>query len=90
MIKTLNDFVLIIPDKPEEKQLESGIYLPEVTREVPQTGTLFELWDIPAKFTLQAGTRVWYRMWAGQDLKYGNQTLKSVHKKDILAYEDSK
>ena len=82
MIKTLNDFVLIVPDKPEEKQLESGIYLPEVTREVPQTGTLFEDWN-----DLQAGTRVWYRMWAGQDLKYGNQTLKSVHKKDLLAYE---
>ncbi len=84
MIKALNNYVLIRPDLPTEKSLESGIILPALRKEVPQSGVIV---DVPENVThLIKGVKVWFKMWAGQDIAYEKEILKSVHVKDIIAY----
>lgn len=86
MIKALNNYVLIRPDLPKEKELESGIIIPELRKEVPQSGVIVEI-DMSTS-TLHRGVKVWFKMWAGQDIEYDKEILKSVHIKDIIAYEN--
>lgn len=93
MIKTLGNYVLIKPDENKEKQTEGGIILPELRKEVPQSGIVVSLpvgeWQITSdpQPIIKEGTRVWFKMWAGQDITYEKQHYKSVHIKDIIAYE---
>lgn len=97
MIKPLGEYLLIEPDKNEEKTV-GGIIVPEMRKDRPQTGVLIEPFN-----KLQAGTKVWFKMWAGEDIEYMKEDkrvsggavkkgYKLIHKRDLIAYEggDSK
>lgn len=86
MIKALNTFVIIEPEHNEEKVLESGIVLPELRRDIPQVGRVI---DVPTTMnpTLTVGLRVWYKMWAGDEVEYDKKKYRIVHIKDLIAYE---
>lgn len=85
MLKTLNNYVLIELEPPKETTLESGIILPELRKDVPQTGTIV---SVPSgNHGLTEGQKVWFKMWAGQDVEYAKKKYKSVHIKDLIAYE---
>lgn len=82
MIRPLGDYVLILPDSLEEK-LPSGIILPEKQSDTPVTGIVIASNNI-YKIVKR---KVWFKMWAGEDVKYKNRAYKLVHIKDIIAYE---
>ena len=88
MIKPLGEYVLIEPDKIEDKT-ESGIILPEMKKDKPQTGTIVQ--DKNAEgYNLQyfkKGWKVWFKMWAGEPIKYEGKDYLLIHKKDLIAYE---
>lgn len=84
-IKALENYVIIKPDGVGEQALESGIILPELRKNVPSSGTIV---DIKANAPeLHKGVKVWYKMWAGQDVEYEKEKLIMVHIKDLIAYE---
>lgn len=84
-IKALENYVIIKPDGVGEQELESGIILPELRKNLPSSGTIV---DIKANTPeLQKGVKVWYKMWAGQDVEYEKEKLIMVHIKDLIAYE---
>mgnify|MGYP001572807762 CR=1 FL=1 len=82
MLKPLGEYVLIAPDKQEDKT-EGGIILPEMKKDQSQTGIV--LYDID--YYTKKGTRVWFKLWAGEPIKYEGVNYLLVHKKDIVAYE---
>lgn len=87
MIKPLGDYVLILPDTQGDidKPNEAGIYLPEKKDDTPVTGIII----IPAPdmgaFLINA--KVWFKMWAGEKIKYAGKDYLLVHAKDIIGYE---
>lgn len=87
MIKTLGSYVLIKPDANKERETEGGIILPELRKEVPQSGVIVSVQDDLNTPWFTKGTKVWFKMWAGQDIVYEKENYKSVHIKDIIAYE---
>ena len=85
MIKPLGEYVLIEPDKIEDKT-ESGIILPEMKKDKPQTGIVI----IPfptATPLIKPGTKVWFKMWSGEPIKYEGKDYLLIHQKDLIACE---
>ena len=102
MIKPIGEYVLIEPDKIEDKT-ESGIFLPEMKKDRPQTGTVVEDFVTPQKgntvYIVPKGAKVWFKMWAGEPIEYFKDDKRVkfgkvkkdyllIHRKDIIAYED--
>lgn len=89
MIKPIGDYVLVEPEKIEDKT-ESGIILPEMKKDRPQTGIVID-YPIPNPPTqtrhLKPGTKVWFKMWAGEPVKYEGKDYLLIHRKDLIAYE---
>lgn len=92
MIKPLGDYVLVEPEKLEE-QTAGGIILPEMKKDKPQTGKLVADCDL-----LPAGTKIWFKMWAGEPVEYMKDDKRVkfgkvkmdyllIRWKDIIAYE---
>lgn len=73
-----------MPEEKEEK-LESGIYLPGLRKDIPNFGIVKQsgIEGIPE------GVKIYFRMWAGEDIDFGGKKYKAVHAKDLLAYEIS-
>ena len=88
MIKPIGEYVLIEPDKIEDKT-ESGIFLPEMKKDRLQTGTVVN-YLIPFSPNLKKGTRIWFKMWAGEPIKYEGKDYLLIHKKDLIAFEDKR
>lgn len=85
MLKALENYVIIKPDGVGEQQLESGIILPELRKNVPSSGIIVSIWKDTNE--LHEGVKVWYKMWAGQECEYNKEKLLMVHIKDLIAYE---
>jgi chaperonin GroES len=83
MIKVLDNYVLIEPEKMEEVTV-GGIVLPQERKDTPQTGIVIDNGGLD----LAIGKRVWFKMWSGENIKYENKEYKIVHYKDLLAYEE--
>lgn len=86
-IKPLNDFVILKGEETVEVT-DSGIYLPEKKDDTPITGYVEDWgseWD---GITLPKGTKVWYKMWAGEDVLVEGVKYRLVHKKDLIAFFD--
>lgn len=89
MIKPTEEYIIVKPDE-AVKKTAAGIYMPEnMESDIPITGTVysFPVSDkIPVPF--KKGIKVWVKMWAGNKIEYKGKELLSVHKKDIVAYEE--
>lgn len=83
MLKPVNDFILIIPEGLEEKT-DSGIILVEKRSDVPCTGIVVDPGTHP---TLKKDMKVWFKMWAGEDVTYKGTKYKLIHPKDLIASE---
>ena len=90
-IKPLFDNILVKPVDAEEKT-QSGIYLPETSKEKPQVGELMAVGDgaIDEKgnkvpMIVKIGMKVMYTKWGGNEVKVNNQEWKLVKQSDLLA-----
>jgi len=91
-VRPLHDKILVRRDE-AESMTESGIYLPESSKDKPKTGTVEAVGDgalntetgerIP--LTLKAGDRVIFTSYAGTEVKLGEETLLIMSEDDILA-----
>ncbi len=84
MIKALPNYVILQATK-IEKKTESGIILPEETKEQLQTGKIIDGYK---ELGLKKYQIVYYRMWAGEEIKAedGKKYL-IVHHRDLIAVE---
>ena len=86
-IKPLGDRVLVKPFE-EEKMTESGIVLPDtVDKEKKAEGEIIALGNGEklAKLNLQAGNKVLFEKWGGEEIKIGKDEYKILPHDKILA-----
>ncbi|TVQ63631.1 MAG: co-chaperone GroES [Phycisphaerales bacterium] len=91
-VRPLHDKILVRRDE-AESMTDSGIYLPESSKDKPKTGTVEAVGDgalntetgerIP--LTLNPGDRVIFTSYAGTEIKLGDETLLIMSEDDILA-----
>lgn len=74
-------YVLVEPDE-QRLQTTGGIYLPEATEHIPQTGTLIAIGE---GVKLKAKTRVLYKKWGGNDVSIEETKYHFLREEDILA-----
>jgi chaperonin GroES len=93
-IKPFADRVLLEPVE-EEKVTESGIYLPETSKEKPVMAKVVEVG--PGKtndegklipLTVKQGDVVVFSKYAGTEVKVGDKTFLIVNETDILAKQN--
>jgi chaperonin GroES len=94
-IKPLHDKILVRRDE-AESQTESGIFLPESSKDKPKTGTIEAVGDgalntetgerIP--LTLKKGDRVIFTSYAGTEVKLNDEPVLIMDEGDILAIID--
>jgi chaperonin GroES len=94
-IRPLHDRILVKRDEAESKT-ESGIFLPESSKDRPKTGTIEAVGDgalntdtgdrIP--LTVKKGDRVIFSSYAGTEVKLSGQELLIMSEDDILAIVD--
>ena len=83
-------YVLVEPAK-QEKQTQSGIYLPDSESEKPQYGKVLavgaDTLDDGAKVTapVKVGDQVVYKKWGGNDFKVADVEYQFLKFEDILA-----
>ncbi len=95
LIRPLHDKILVKRDEAETKT-ESGIYLPETSKDKPKTGTVEAVGDgalntdtgerIP--LTVKKGDRVIFSSYSGTEVKLNEQELLIMSEDDILAVID--
>ncbi|MCH7792708.1 MAG: co-chaperone GroES [Planctomycetes bacterium] len=95
MIRPLHDKILIRRDEAEDKT-DSGIFLPESSKDKPKSGTIEAVGDgaintetggrIP--LSVKKGDRVIFTSYAGTDVKLGIDELLIMSEDDILAIVD--
>ena len=95
MIRPLHDKILIRRDEAEDKT-DSGIFLPESSKDKPKSGTIEAVGDgaintetggrIP--LSVKQGDRVIFTSYAGTDVKLGIDELLIMSEDDILAIVD--
>lgn len=90
-IKPLAGYVLVEPVAAETRTV-SGIILPESAQERPAMGTVLAVGDDlvlengkVVKSPVEAGDRVFYKKWGGDEIKVGGEELKLVKFDDIMA-----
>jgi len=94
-VKPLHDKILVIRDE-AESQTESGIFLPESSKDKPKTGVIQAVGDgalntdtgerIP--LTVKKGDRVIFSSYAGTELKLNDEKVLIMSEDDILAIVD--
>jgi len=84
-------YVLVEPDK-QQKQTDSGIYLPDSHDEKPQQGTVLAVGDdwhteqgAVLKAPVKKGDTVVYKKWGGNEVKIGAIEYQFLKFEDILA-----
>lgn len=94
-VRPLHNKILVERDEAEGRT-ESGIYLPESSKDRPKTGTVKAVGDgslntetghrIP--LTVKAGDRVIFSSYAGTEIKLEGEELLIMSEEDILAIID--
>jgi chaperonin GroES len=94
-VRPLHDKILVERDE-AQSQTESGIYLPESSKDRPKTGTVKAVGDgslntetgarIP--LSVKAGDRVIFNSYAGSEIKLGEDELLIMTEADVLAIID--
>ena len=83
-IQPLRNYVLIQPEKPEQKTA-TGIVLPEnASAERPQQGKVIAI-GTSEKIAVKVGQTVIYTRYGGTEIKHAGQDYIIVANKDILA-----
>jgi len=83
-IKPLGENILIQPSKPETKT-SAGIYLPEsASKEHSQIGMAIAIGD-SEKIKVQAGDKVVFRRYGGEEVKIDGEEYLISSYKDVLA-----
>ena len=90
-VKPFGDQVLIEPLE-EEAKTASGIVLPDSAKEKPQKGVIKSLGTggkdekgNAIEFRVNAGDKVFYKKWGGNEIKVDGKELLIVKQEDILA-----
>ncbi len=90
-IKPLAGYVLIEPQEAETRTA-SGIILPESAQEKPAMGTVLSCGDEMVleggktmKCPVNAGDKVYYKKWGGDEIKVKGRELKLVKFDDLMA-----
>ena len=94
-IRPLHDKIIVRRDE-AETQTESGIYLPESSKERPKTGTIEAVGDGKLNtetgertpLTLKKGDKVIFTSYAGTELKLDGEELLIMSEDDVLAVID--
>ncbi len=94
-VRPLHDKILVRRDEAEDRT-ESGIYLPESSKDRPKTGVIEAIGDgqlntetgerIP--LTVKKGDRVIFSSYSGTEVKLGDEELLIMTESDILAVVD--
>jgi chaperonin GroES len=94
-VRPLHDKILVKRDEAQSKT-DSGIFLPETSKDKPKTGTLQAVGDgalntdtgerIP--LTVKKGDRVIFSSYSGTEVKLNDQELLIMSEDDILAVID--
>lgn len=94
-VRPLHNKILVERDEAEGRT-ETGIYLPESSKDRPKTGTIKAVGDgslntetgqrIP--LTVKAGDRVIFSSYAGTEIKLEGEELLIMTEEDILAIID--
>ena len=91
MMKPINDRVVVLPAKAEEKTA-GGIIIPDTAKEKPQKGKVISVG--PGKdgnlMTVKKGDVVLYGKYAGQELNYEGKDYLIMREDDILVIIDAK
>ena len=95
MIRPLHDRILVRRDEAEDRT-DSGIFLPESSKDKPKTGVIEAVGDgalntetgkrIP--LTVKKGDRVIFTSYAGTEVKLGIDELLIMGEDDVLAIVD--
>ena len=95
LIRPLHDRILIRRDEAEDRT-DSGIFLPESSKDKPKTGVIEAVGDgslntetgkrIP--LTVKKGDRVIFTSYAGTEVKLGIDELLIMGEDDVLAIVD--
>lgn len=90
-LRPLNGYVLIEPSEVETRTA-SGIILPESAQEKPAVGKVLACGNEMVleggktmKCPVDAGDRVYYKKWGGDDIKIDGKELKLVKFDDLMA-----
>ena len=90
-LRPLSDRVVVEPKEKEEKT-ESGIILPETTKEKPQEGTVLaagpgstDKYGKRIVMDVKPGDVVLYAKYAGTEIKINNRKLLILKESDLLA-----
>lgn len=94
-IKPLHDKIIVRRDEAEDRT-ESGIFLPESSKDKPKTGVIEAVGDGALNtetgeriaLTLEAGDRVIFSSYAGTEVKLGDEALLIMSESDVLAVFD--
>jgi chaperonin GroES len=81
-IKPLFDMVLIEPLE-DEPSTPGGIIIPDMAEEKPNRGYVLHVGEECQ--LVSPGDIVLYGKYAGKDIKFGENHLKVIHERDILA-----
>ena len=94
-VRPLHDKILVKRDEAQSKT-ESGIFLPETSKDKPKTGIVEAVGDgalntetgarIP--LTVKKGDRVIFSSYAGTEVKLNDQELLIMSEDDVLAVID--
>ena len=94
-IRPLHDKIIVRRDEAEDRT-ESGIFLPESSKDKPKTGVVEAVGDgalntetgerIP--LTLKKGDRVVFTSYAGSEIKLGDDELLILSEDEVLAVID--
>jgi chaperonin GroES len=94
-VRPLHDKILVKRDEAQSKT-DSGIFLPETSKDKPKTGTIQAVGDgalntdtgerIP--LTVKKGDRVIFSSYSGTEVKLNDQELLIMSEDDILAVID--
>jgi len=89
-MKPINDRVVVLPAKAEEKT-SGGIILPDTAKEKPQKGKVISVG--PGKdgnlMTVKKGDTVLYGKYAGQEINYELKEYLIMREDDILVILDA-
>ena len=85
-IKPLQDRVLVLPAKAEEKTA-SGIIIPDTAKEKPMKGTVVAVGNgkVDEPMTVKVGDAVLYGKYAGTELKVDGDEYLIMRESDIFA-----
>jgi len=88
-IKLLQDYVLVLPDKAEERT-KAGIIIPDTAKEKPNRGTVMAVGkgikDEPME--LKEGDVIYYGKYSGTEISKDGVDYMLMHQKDVYLIID--